>query len=264
MKRITGIGGVFIKASDPKFLARWYEDHLGIPFGTNVYASLKWRNANDTNEICTTAFSFFPENTTYFLPGEKKLMLNFRVENLRELLPLLQTEGVNVLEKTEEYEYGKFGWVMDPEGNKIELWEPHESGFGESPQSVPVSGPVNGLGGIFIKSSDPKKLAQWYADHFQLNFQGTMCMFRWKQVNDAQKDGTTVLSFFKEDTQYFKPSDKSYMLNLNVNQIEQLTEELRTSQIPVAPKVDDSEYGKFSWLMDAEGNKIELWESNKS
>ena len=120
MKRVIGIGGVFFKAKDPKALAEWYEKHLGINFGGKVYADFQFRE----KEKGWTAFSFFEENTNYFAPSEKEFMINLRVENLDELLKILREEGVHVFDKTEEYEYGKFGWILDPEGNKIELWEP--------------------------------------------------------------------------------------------------------------------------------------------
>jgi len=120
MKRVIGIGGVFFKSKDPKALAEWYEKHLGINFSGKVYADFQFRE----KEKGWTAFSFFEENTNYFAPSEKEFMINLRVENLDELLKILREEGVHVFDKTEEYEYGKFGWILDPEGNKIELWEP--------------------------------------------------------------------------------------------------------------------------------------------
>ena len=124
MKRVTGIGGAFFKSKDPQKLAEWYEKHLGIPFNGGVYSGF---TSEDKGEM--TVFSMFPEDTDYFAPAEKPFMFNFRVEDLHKLLETLKEEGVEVLEKTEEYSYGKFGWIVDPEGNKIELWEPSENGF---------------------------------------------------------------------------------------------------------------------------------------
>ena len=120
MKRVTGIGGAFYRASNPKELAAWYEKHLGINFGGNVYYPF----GAAEEEQGMTVFSFFDADTKYFEPSEKQFMINFRVENLDELLKALREEGVHVFEKTEEYDYGKFGWILDPEGNKIELWQP--------------------------------------------------------------------------------------------------------------------------------------------
>lgn len=122
MERVTGIGGVFLKAKDVKALAAWYQEHLGIEFGDNSYMTFKC--PAEPAIPCQTVFSFFKEDTEYFKPAEKSFMINFRVRNLDELLEDLQKEGVEIVGEKEEYEYGKFGWIMDPEGNKIELWEP--------------------------------------------------------------------------------------------------------------------------------------------
>ena len=122
MKRVIGIGGIFFKAKDPKALAGWYEKHLGIDFGGKVYADFQFQE----KEKGWTAFSFFDANTNYFAPSEKEFMINLRVENLDELLKVLREEGVYVFDERENGDYGKFGWILDPEGNKIELWEPME------------------------------------------------------------------------------------------------------------------------------------------
>lgn len=124
MQKVTGIGGVFFKAKDPQALAAWYEKYLGIPFGDNLYVGFSWVNHNNPEAIGQTAFSFFKEDTEYFKPSSSSCMINFRVKDLGTLLNDLRENGIWVDEKVGEYEYGKFGWTMDPEGNKIELWEP--------------------------------------------------------------------------------------------------------------------------------------------
>ena len=120
MKRVIGIGGVFFKAQNPKELAAWYEKHLGMDFGGKIYTDFKFQE----DEKGSTAFSFFDAGTKYFEPSAKEFMINPRVENLSELLKILREEGVHVFDETAEYDFGKFGWILDPEGNKIELWEP--------------------------------------------------------------------------------------------------------------------------------------------
>jgi predicted enzyme related to lactoylglutathione lyase len=122
MKRAIGIGGMFFKSKNPKELAAWYEKHLGIQFGGNTYTAFPFQE----KEKGAIVFSFFDADTEYFRPSEKEFMINLRVENLSALLEVLRSEGVHVFDETEEYEYGKFGWILDPEGNKIELWEPVE------------------------------------------------------------------------------------------------------------------------------------------
>ncbi len=127
-KRVTGIGGIFFKTENPKKIKDWYKQHLGIE--SDQYGGLfKWRDLDNKEKICTTAWSPFNQDTDYFGPSDKEYMFNYRVENLVELLDTLKQEGVEVIDKVEEYEYGKFGWIMDPEGRKIELWEPIDEPF---------------------------------------------------------------------------------------------------------------------------------------
>ena len=124
LPKVTGIGGIFFKAKDPTALAAWYDENLGFSFGKSAYVSFKWINPHHATEPGQTAFSFFKQDTNYFSPSGKDYMLNLRVSNLDGLLANLRAKGVWVDEKMETAEYGKFGWIMDPEGNKIELWEP--------------------------------------------------------------------------------------------------------------------------------------------
>jgi predicted enzyme related to lactoylglutathione lyase len=122
MRRVTGIGGVFFKAKDPKALADWYREHLGVKVETWGGAAFRW--ADDANGAGTTAWNLFKEDTSYFAPSTASFMINYRVEDLHALLAELRKEGCNVIDKVDESEYGKFGWVVDPEGNKVELWQP--------------------------------------------------------------------------------------------------------------------------------------------
>lgn len=124
--RVTGIGGFFFKTEDPDNIKNWYRDHLGL--NTDQWGCTFWWMDENGNK-CSTQWSPFKEDTQYFAPSEKQFMMNFRVENLKELLKVLKSEGVTVVGKVEEYDYGKFGWILDPEGNKIELWEPVDKAF---------------------------------------------------------------------------------------------------------------------------------------
>lgn len=125
MKRVTGIGGVFFKCKNPETMKTWYQRHLGLQtdqYGTNF----EWRQGADGLKKGFTQWSPFKETTTYFQPSQKEFMINYRVENLQGLVEELKKEGVEVLDKMEVFEYGKFIHIMDPEGNKIELWEPND------------------------------------------------------------------------------------------------------------------------------------------
>lgn len=124
--RVTGIGGIFFKSENSKELVAWYGKHLGLK--TDDYGSTFWWKDKDGND-CLTQWSPFADDTQYFNPSEKQFMQNFRVENLDRLLEQLKAEGVTIVGEPQTFDYGKFGWILDPEGNKIELWEPNDSAF---------------------------------------------------------------------------------------------------------------------------------------
>jgi catechol 2,3-dioxygenase-like lactoylglutathione lyase family enzyme len=121
--RVHGIGGVFFKARDPAALSAWYARHLGFPVAEWGGASFDWLRA-DTREAAGTAWAPFPEDTGYFAPSDKPFMLNLRVDDLDGLLETLRAEGCQVLDRREDGELGAFGYVVDPEGLVLELWQP--------------------------------------------------------------------------------------------------------------------------------------------
>jgi len=124
VKRVTGIGGIFFKANDPKKLHQWYEKHLGLKREPDNYSMLHWREADDPEKRGTTVWSLFKKDTKYFDPSQSSFMINYRVENMDALLALLREEGVEIDPKREDTDYGRFAWIMDPEGNRVELWQP--------------------------------------------------------------------------------------------------------------------------------------------
>ena len=122
VKRVTGIGGIFFKSGDPKALAAWYRDHLGLDVTDWGGALFHWGGKDSDPGV--TVWSPFAADTQSMQPGTASFMINYRVDDLDALLAVLREEGCNVLDKTETSEQGKFGWVIDPEGNKVELWQP--------------------------------------------------------------------------------------------------------------------------------------------
>jgi len=124
MKRVTGIGGIFFHAKDPVALRAWYQRHLGIdvqPWGGAAFA---WTDEAGKPAGGSTIWSIGAAGNDHFAPGSASFMVNYRVDDLAALLQALRDEGCQVLEKSDDSEYGKFGWVVDPEGNKVELWQP--------------------------------------------------------------------------------------------------------------------------------------------
>ena len=125
MERITGIGGVFFKARDPVALAAWYREHLGVPLDEGQTYGMLVANSGDK-----TVWSTFPQSTDYFGTGSASLMINYRVRNLDAMLAQLRAAGAQVDDRIEDYDYGRFGWAHDPEGNRFELWEQRNSADG--------------------------------------------------------------------------------------------------------------------------------------
>ena len=124
MRRVTGIGGIFFQARDAAALQAWYKRHLGIDVQDWGGTAFTWTDAAGKPAGGTTIWSIGPASGAPFAPGAAPFMVNYRVEDLHALVALLREEGCNVLDKVDESEYGTFGWVVDPEGNRIELWQP--------------------------------------------------------------------------------------------------------------------------------------------
>lgn len=123
MKRVTGIGGIFFKTKDPQKSKNWYQNHLGIE-SDQYGATFKWLEKENPEQEGNTVWNAFPEDTTYFNPSEQEFMVNYRVDDLEVLLTSLKEEGVTIVGEMQSFEYGKFAWILDPDGYKIELWEP--------------------------------------------------------------------------------------------------------------------------------------------
>ncbi len=128
--KVTGIGGIFFFSKNPGELKEWYSKNLGL--AVNEYgSSFEFRNAHRPDEINYLQWSPFEENSDYFKPSEREFMINYRVQNIEELVEKLKENGVTIVDKIEAYEYGKFVHIMGPEGTKIELWEPVDRVFTE-------------------------------------------------------------------------------------------------------------------------------------
>ena len=123
---------------------------------------------------------------------------------------------------------------------------------------------VTGIGGIFFKCKDPNKMKEWYKTHLGLNTNDYGATFEWKEAGDSPKNGSTTWSPFAETTKYFEPSTKDFMINYTVDNLEALVEELKKEGVTIVDKIESYDYGKFVHILDAEGNKVELWEPANS
>jgi len=124
MAKVLGIGGVFLKADDPERLLTWYEQNLGVKRTFPGGVIFPWRQADSPEKQGMTVWSLFSKDTPYFGPGKQTVMVNYMVDDLEGMLQALRDAGAQVEDRREESEYGKFGWATDPEGNRIELWQP--------------------------------------------------------------------------------------------------------------------------------------------
>lgn len=123
-QKVTGIGGVFLVSDDPAALSQWYRDMLGIEIEWDHGHSFQWKEDEAPGPTGMTVWSIFPSSTLYLEPSTSRFMINYRVQDLHAMLAQLRDAGATVMDKVEESDYGKFGWAVDPDGNKIELWEP--------------------------------------------------------------------------------------------------------------------------------------------
>ena len=125
MAKITGIGGVFFKSrGDNAALAAWYQKHLGLPLEESFGgAILRWPD-DKAEDGGLTVWHVAGKESQWFAPSDSPFMINYRVDNLEEMIAQLRADGVEIISGPESHENGKFAWVMDPEGNKVELWEP--------------------------------------------------------------------------------------------------------------------------------------------
>jgi len=134
-KRVIGIGGIFLRSKEPKRLARWYREHLGMAIDNQV-VTYEWLSPGVDHRRGATVWAALPTDDRDWGRGHPTAMVNYRVENLDQLLAELKQEGVEVDGKTEESEYGRFGWVTDPDGNRVELWEPPRGPYRSSERHV--------------------------------------------------------------------------------------------------------------------------------
>ncbi len=124
MPKVKGIGGIIFKAKNPELMQQWYARHLGVAVDEHGVWSHYWREKANPQHVGRTVWEVFPDDAENFEPSSSPFMINYRVDDLHSCLAELKAEGVQVMEEVVAFPFGKLGWCVDPEGNKVELWEP--------------------------------------------------------------------------------------------------------------------------------------------
>lgn len=245
MKRATGVGGVFFKSVNVAATRDWYRDNLGFKMEDWGGAALVWADSDPGNkQVCYTSWSLFKDDSKYFEPSTLPYMLNYRVHDLKTLIETLRSEGVNIVGGIDTYDYGLFAWITDPEGRKIELWEPVDSGFG--PPAPAWTDKVTGLGAIYFKSDNPAAMKAWYKKHLDI---GDRFLLR-----DAASNKETYTSWepLANDDKLFAGTDKPYVFGYLVRDLQSVVDHLKGKNIPVALQ------NNVAWTTDPAGNKVGL------
>lgn len=254
--KVTGIGGIFFKCEDPAAVKAWFTENLGLV--TNEYGSLFEFNVSpNPKDKGYLQWSPFAATTKYFEPSDKNLMVNYRVDDLELLANQLQENGVKLLDTIESYDYGKFLHILDPENNKIELWQPVDNTFTESEQGKNTVNVT--IGGLFFKAEDPQMLAKWYAENLGIvsDQHGKMFNFYHPVHNDRME--YLQWSIFPASSDYF---EGHFMVNYCVSNLSELADQLTANGVVLTDSIATYEYGSFLHVLSPENNKIELWEPN--
>jgi len=261
--KVIGIGGIFFFSDNPKETNEWYKENLGLE--TSQYgASFESRNLNKPEEINTFQWTLFKKGSDYFAPSKKEFMINYRVQNIEGLVKKLMENGTTILDSIATYEYGKFVHILDPEGNKIELWESIDEQRNVPAEIISANdttAKVNGIGGIFFFSDNPKETKEWYSKNLglEINEWGSSS-FESRNIDKPGEINTLQWTLFKNGSDYFAPSKKEFMINYRVQNIEELVKNLNEKGTTILDSIATYDYGKFVHILDPEGNKIELWE----
>lgn len=175
--RVTGFGGLFFKTLQPTTIRDWYDQHLGLP-SPHGMAILDWTDPGETKGSYTL-WSVLSQDTTYFEPGKKDMMLNFRVNDLDAVIAELAAEEVAMAGEPQTHEYGRFGWIMDPGGYKIELWQANDKD--EPVKSSLRDDGVTGIAELRVFVSDPERWLSWYNEHLGIPREGDALVFSMKR-----------------------------------------------------------------------------------
>ena len=248
--KVTGPGGVFFAAADPEKLKAWYADHLGIRSG------FQGADAEDHAKKIFVSWDVLPAADQSLKDATKSFGYRYRVDALAPLLEKLAASDIHLLAAPAEDKSGKVARLLDPEGNLVELWEPS----GDVPAVAGPAGNVTGLGGLFFKTRNKEAIREWYASNLGFEMTQWGCSFFWTDPENPKVPARTEWSTFPDNTEYFLPSTKDFMLNYRVRDLVALITALKSKGVELPAEMQEFSYGKFAWIVDPEGNKMELWE----
>ncbi len=205
--KVTGIGGIFFMVKNPETSREFYKKVLNL--ATNEYGSI-FETLDNNKKIAYLQWSPFSNKTTYFLPSEKKFMINYRVNNLEKMVERFKVNGVTILDSIESYEYGKFLHILDPENNKIELWEPIDVVFTNLYSGkTTINTTVNG---IYFKAKNPEKLNNWYKDNLGFVINDGVANFPYYENNDTNNIKYLRWQTMQDNSELFS-SSKNDIIN---------------------------------------------------
>lgn len=242
----TKINRITVAVFNETEMKSFYENVFDIEFetinnpGFNLYVG-DWGGLE---------IQFCPAEIAKNTATQNRHQFHIDVKEIDSVLKKVKKFGGSVTEDVVLNENIKQASITDPDSNTIVLQEVEKEDKKPS---------VVGLGGIFFKSENPEKLKQWYEDNMGISKGKHGLNFSWGKENGK---GYTLWSPFEKDTEYFNPSNQEYMINFRVNNLDQLLQELKDKNVKVLGEPETYEYGKFAWVLDLEGNKIELWEPN--
>lgn len=257
--RILGIGGIFFKSAHRDQTRAWYSKHLGLA-DKGGGAMLPWREHDDPQKEHVTVWTVFPPSTDYFNPSPSPFMIDYIVDDMDALLDRLKQEGVKIDDKQMNEPFGRFAWIYDPDGNKIELWQPLQTEKSKPPVKTEPRGSILGIGGVFFKSANRAQTREWYSKHLGLNDKGGGAMLPWREHDDPQKEHVTSWTVFPATTNYFGPGSSPFMINYIVADLDSLLDRLKQEGVRIDDKRMNESFGRFAWIYDLDGNKIELWQ----
>lgn len=227
-------------------MKEFYSKILDIEFIIKEYPDFKLYEGDWNGMTLLLCPAEIAKNTA----KQNRHQFHIEVDDIEKFFENALDHGASIIEHVVKNDLGKSGSLSDPDGNSIVVSEYKKKDLHPS---------ITGIGGIFFKSGNPQKLRLWYEEHLGIPTDEYGLNFAWGKENGT---GYTQWSPFPKDTEYFQPSDQEYMINFRVGNLNELLKRLKANDIQVVGKIKSFEYGRFAWILDGEGNKIELWEPN--